>query len=216
MKRGARMSNVEITLLPLPETPIPPLVTSIALTEEYRLAVASLSALEVDAVHRVWFTLARADVEADVEADVDGAGRDVTYTVRRRVEAGERWAYWASVTQLLRDLRAGAAAINAVFNAAAELRFDDVELSLACAIRFGAGGAPGNSCAAGWRLEQFLLALEHWARGCVINARATAQAPAAPGQCPRCGLMYEERFPPHIGLCHSCQDIQALCAHSAM
>jgi hypothetical protein len=111
----------------------------------------------------VWFTLGRADVE--------GAGRDVTYTVRQRVEAGERWAYWASVTQLLRDLRAGAAAINA----AVELRFDDVDLGLACEIRFGAGGAPGNPCAAGWRLEQFLLALERWARGAAIDARATAR-----------------------------------------
>jgi hypothetical protein len=197
MNGGKQMSNVTIKLLPLPDTPIPPLVERIALAEEYRLAVASLSALEADALHQVWFTLARTDVE--------GAGREVTYTVRQHVEAGERWAYWASVTQLLRDLRAGAAAINA----AVELRFDDVDLSLACAIRFGAGGAPGDPCAAGWRLEQFLLALERWARGGAIEARAAAQAPTAPGHCPSCGLMYEAGFPPHVGPCHLCQDTEA-------
>jgi hypothetical protein len=53
------MSNVKIQLLPLPDTPIPALVARIALEEEYRLAVASLSALAVGTIHTVWFALTR-------------------------------------------------------------------------------------------------------------------------------------------------------------
>jgi hypothetical protein len=76
--------------------------------------------------------------------------------VCQRAEARERWAYWASVTQLQRDRRACAAAINA----AVKLRgLDEVDLHVGCAIRFGAG-APSYECAVRWRLERFLLALE--------------------------------------------------------
>jgi hypothetical protein len=194
-----QMSNVKIKLLPLPDAPIPTLVSRIALEESYLLAVASLSALAVDAIHKVWFALSRADGE--------GIGRGIEYTVDQRVAGGERYNYWASVTELLHTLHSGASAINAAY----ELRgLDDIYLSLACEIRFGAGGAPGNPCAAVWRLEQFLLALERWARGNAIDARAAAQAPTAPGHCPSCGLAYEQGFPPHQGPCHHCQDIARL------
>ena len=193
------MSDVKIQLLPLPDTPIPALVAHLALEEQYRLAVASLSALETGEIQKVWFALSHADDR--------GIGRAVEYTVDHRVEGGERYAYWVSVTELLHTLHTGASAINA----ASELRgLDAAYLSVACEIRFGAGGASGYESAAGWRLEQFLLALERWARGNAIDARATAQAPTAPGDCPSCGQAYEQGFPPHQGPCHHCQDIARL------
>jgi hypothetical protein len=112
------MSNVKIQLLPLPDTPIPALVARIALEEAFLLAVASLSALAVDAIHKMWFALSRADHEE--------VGRAIEYTVDHRVEGGERYAYWMSVTELLHTLHTGASAINAAY----ELRgLDAVYLS---------------------------------------------------------------------------------------
>jgi hypothetical protein len=161
--------------------------------------VASLSALEMGTIHKVWFALSRADDER--------VGRAIEYTVDHRVVGGERYAYWVSVTELPHTLHSGASAINA---AHALRGLDKVSLSLACEIRFGAGGAPGYECAAGWRLEQFLLALERWARSAALSTRADMHAPTAPGHCPSCGLAYEAGFPPHRGPCRHCQDIVAL------